>query len=127
MSTMGLPVPVDLRHCTILPGIAPTYVLRCPAHIVLPLVRLLHAFPSSRGGGGGGRGLGQISGSQKDPGDVPLGVGGSLVSHVHAEEMCKGHDSGLTGYKYFFTEREPGWLEMLHVAHTMPPSLDTQQ
>lgn len=30
MSTKGLLVPVDLRHCTTLPGMAPTYVRRCP-------------------------------------------------------------------------------------------------
>ena len=75
MSTMGLPVPVDLRHCTILPGIAPTYVLRCPAHMVLSFVRPLHAFPSSRGGGGG-RGLGRYLAPKKTRVMSPWGSGG---------------------------------------------------
>ena len=30
INTSGLEVPVALRHCTIFPGIAPTYVRRCP-------------------------------------------------------------------------------------------------
>lgn len=30
MRTKGLLVPVNFRHCTILPGMAPTYVRRCP-------------------------------------------------------------------------------------------------
>ncbi len=74
MSTMGLPVPVDLRHCTILPGIAPTYVLRCPAHSVLPLVRLLHALQGGCFWGGGvGGGGGRRYVTLKRPGKCPLG------------------------------------------------------
>ena len=42
MRTMGLLVPVDLRHCTILPGMAPTYVRLCPAHTRRHLPRQSH-------------------------------------------------------------------------------------
>jgi len=30
IKTRGLAVPTFFRHCTIFPGIAPTYVRRCP-------------------------------------------------------------------------------------------------
>ncbi len=73
MSTMGLPVPVDLRHCTILPGIAPTYVLRCPAHIVLPLVRLLHCIAKHKGGASRGGGGQSRYVTLKRAGECPLG------------------------------------------------------
>jgi hypothetical protein len=55
----------------------------------------MHCQAEGEGGGGGARDLTP----EKTLGRSPWGSQGALVSHVHADDICRGHVHALTGYK----------------------------